>query len=158
MRLANRSAVITGASSGIGRAIALRFAAEGARVTLADRSQEPREGGRPTLALIREAGGEATFAKTDISHWDEVDRLIGGAVERFGRLDVMVNNAAISVGKALTETSEAEWDETMDVNLKGFPKTVIVQPASVSDPAGIPDFDDDIGTETTFFTPLILAK
>ena len=119
MRLADRTAVITGTSSGIGRAIARRFAAEGARVLLADRTQEPREGGQPTLELICEAGGEAIFVETDVSRWGDIDRLIGGAVERFGRLDVMVNNAAISAGKPLTETSEAEWDETMDVNLKG---------------------------------------
>jgi len=119
MRLADRTAVITGTSSGIGRAIARRFAAEGARVILADRTEEPREGGRLTLDLIREAGGEVEFVTTDVSRWAEIDTLVAGAVERFGRLDVMVNNAAISVGKPLTETSEAEWDATMDVNLKG---------------------------------------
>ncbi len=119
MRLADRTAVITGTASGIGRAIAHRFAAEGARVILADRTEEPREGGRPTLELIREAGGNAEFVAADVSRWADIDRLIAGAVERFGRLDVMVNNAAISVGKRLTETNEAEWDETMDVNLKG---------------------------------------
>ena len=119
MRLSDRVAIVTGAASGIGRAIARRFAAEGAIVVLADRQVRPREGGTPTLELIEQAGGRAEFVATDVASWADHDRLVSHVVARYGRLDVMVNNAAISKGKRLTETTEAEWDETLAVNLKG---------------------------------------
>ena len=74
--LEGRSAIVTGASSGIGRAIALRFAAEGARLALADLREQPIEGGEPTLELIRKAGGEAFYLTADVSRWADVDRLV----------------------------------------------------------------------------------
>jgi glucose 1-dehydrogenase len=113
-------AVVTGASSGIGRAIALSFAAEGARVALADIASAPLEGGETTLDLILRSGGEAFHEHVDVGEWAPVDGLIGAAVARFGRLDVMVNNAAISSASALLETTEAQWDEVLRVNLKGM--------------------------------------
>lgn len=119
MRLADKVAIVTGAASGIGRAIARRFAEEGAKVMLADLRHDPREGGRPTRDLILEAGGEAAFVEADVSDWAAVDALVAATVERYGRLDVMVNNAAISTGQRLTETSEEDWDRVMAVNLKG---------------------------------------
>lgn len=119
MRLADKVAIVTGAASGIGRAIARRFAEEGAKVMLADLRYDPHEGGRPTRDLIREAGGEAAFVEADVSDWAAVDALVAATVERYGRLDVMVNNAAISTGQRLTETSEEDWDKVMAVNLKG---------------------------------------
>ena len=119
MRLKDRVAIVTGGASGIGRAIACRFAEEGARVIVADVTTEPREGGEPTHDLIAAAGGTACFTPTDVSKWDEVDALIGATVARFGRLDVMVNNAAIFAGKPLLEEDEAGWDRIMAVNLKG---------------------------------------
>src|SRR3954451_12780215 len=94
-------AVITGAASGIGRAIALTYAQEGARVALADLTTEPLEGGEPTLDLIRSAGGEAFFEQVDVGQWDQIDRLVTATVKRYGRLDVMINNAAISSGTGL---------------------------------------------------------
>ena len=118
--LAGKIAVVTGASSGIGRAIAMSFASEGARVVLADLSEQPVEGGEPTLALITGAGGTASFFKTDVGRWEEVDALIGATVERHGRLDVMVNNAATYSGTALLETQPAQWEEVMRVNLTGM--------------------------------------
>ena len=117
--LSGRSAIVTGASSGIGRAIAIRFAAAGARVVLADVSETPKEGGEPTLALIEAAGRQADFRRADVSDWDSVDRLVGETVERFGRLDVMVNNAAVFASKPLLETSAADWERVMAVNLRG---------------------------------------
>src|SRR5882672_2183632 len=92
--LAGNVAVVTGASSGIGRAIALTFANEGARVVLADVVTEPLEGGDTTLDLILRSGGEAFFEHCDVGQWKQVDGLIGATVARYGRLDVMVNNAA----------------------------------------------------------------
>jgi glucose 1-dehydrogenase len=111
--------VVTGAASGIGRAIAVTFARHGANVVLADVREDPREGGDSTLAVIAGAGGEATFVTTDVSSWSDVDRLVATAVERYGALDVMVNNAAISSNQELLDTSEDDWDTVMAINLKG---------------------------------------
>src|SRR3954451_16848922 len=86
-------AVITGAASGIGRAIALEYAREGARVALADITTEPLEGGETTLDLIVKSGGEAFFERVDVGQWQHVDRLVSATVARLGRLDVMINNA-----------------------------------------------------------------
>ena len=119
MRLENKVAIVTGAASGIGRAIARHFAAEGAAVALADIREDPREDGETTLALIEAAGGEAWFQSTDVSDRAAVDALVEATVARHGRLDVMVNNAAVFLGKPLLETSEEEWDRVLAVNLKG---------------------------------------
>jgi glucose 1-dehydrogenase len=118
MRLEGRIAVVTGGSSGIGRAIALRFADEGARVVVGDVTREPREGGETTEQLLADRG---VHVDADVSRWDDVDRLVGTAVERFGRLDVIVCNAGISgrYSKPLLETTEEDWDAIMAVNLRG---------------------------------------
>ncbi|MEM7222628.1 MAG: SDR family oxidoreductase [Pseudomonadota bacterium] len=118
-QLAGRVAIVTGGASGIGRAIARRFAAEGAAVMIADITREPIEGGQPTHELIVEAGGRALFHDTDVARWDAVDGLVSQAVSQFGRLDVMVNNAATYTSKPLLEEDEAGWDRVMAVNLKG---------------------------------------
>lgn len=109
---------MTGGASGLGRAIALRFAAEGAHVVVGDVRREPREGGLPTEELLGERG---LFLEADASRWDDVDRLVTAAVERRGRLDVMVCNAGIAGvhSKPLLETTEADWDAIMSVNLRG---------------------------------------
>ncbi|TIR25998.1 MAG: glucose 1-dehydrogenase [Mesorhizobium sp.] len=118
--LANKTAVVTGASSGIGRAIALKFAAEGANVVIADTVEQPIEGGESTVGMIRAAGGTAIYLETDISDWSAVDALIGATVDRFGRLDVMVNNAAIYTSTNLVETTPEQWSRVIGVNLTGF--------------------------------------
>jgi meso-butanediol dehydrogenase / (S,S)-butanediol dehydrogenase / diacetyl reductase len=116
MRLRDKAAVITGASTGIGRASALRFAAEGARLILADLQQADGE------ALAREieaAGGVATFVRADVAQRAENERIIAGCVDRFGRLDVLFCNAGITLPKLLTETTDEEMDRLLAVNLEG---------------------------------------
>src|SRR5437764_6008325 len=118
MRLEQRVAVITGGSSGIGRAIALRFADEGANVVVGDVARDPREGGVTTERLLE---GRGFHVDADVSRAEDVDRLVGTAVERYGRLDVMVCNAGIAgrYSKALLDTTEEDWDAIMAVNLRG---------------------------------------
>ncbi|HEY7207546.1 MAG TPA: SDR family oxidoreductase [Gaiellaceae bacterium] len=118
MRLEGRTAVVTGGASGLGRAIALRFADEGALVVVGDVRADPREGGEPTADLL---GDRGLFLDADASRWDDLDRLVTAAIDRGGRLDVMVNNAGISgrYSKSLLETEEEDWDAIMAVNLRG---------------------------------------
>lgn len=118
-RLSGRTAVVTGAASGIGRAIALRLAEEGANVVVADITTEVKEGGKATAELIQSAGGTAVFCKTDVSKWDDINAMVEVAVEQFGSLDIIVNNAAIGVDKPLLETTEEDWNRVMDINTKG---------------------------------------
>jgi glucose 1-dehydrogenase len=119
MRLAGKTAIVTGGASGIGRAIAILFAREGANVVIGDVIEEPREGGAPTGQVIAEAGGTCRAERCDVARWDDVDRLVGRTVAEFGKLDVMVNNAATLVGKKILETTEEDWDRVMAVNAKG---------------------------------------
>ncbi len=118
--LAGKTAVVTGASSGIGRAIAVSFASEGASVVIADLDTQPIEGGDPTADLIQRSGGEAFFEKADVARWEDIDSLIAKTVERYGRLDILVNNAATYSGTALADTSAEQWDRVMAVNLTGM--------------------------------------
>jgi glucose 1-dehydrogenase len=116
-----RSAIVTGSSSGIGRAIAARLAGEGFHVVLADIRREPLTGGEPTDELIARAGGEGEFVPTDVSLRDDCDRLVERAVERVGRLDVLVNNAVLAGAhsKPLLQTEDEDWDAIFAVNLRG---------------------------------------
>ena len=123
MRLENRTAIVTGAASGIGRAIARRFASEGATVVVSDIRETPiwaPEGDDlPTTDAILAEGGKAEFVQADVSNWESVDSLVGGAVEKFGRLDVMVNSAAVFESTNILDTTVENWDEVMAVNLRG---------------------------------------
>jgi NAD(P)-dependent dehydrogenase (short-subunit alcohol dehydrogenase family) len=119
MRLAGRTAIVTGAASGIGRAIAKRFAHEGAKVLIADLRESPLEGGRPVHEDIGNAGGEAIFLETDVASASHLARAVTAVADRWGHLDIMVNNAATYVGKPLLETSEEEWARVMAVNATG---------------------------------------
>lgn len=118
-KLEGRTAVVTGAASGLGRAIARKFAAEGASVVISDIRETPLEGGDPTEALITAEGGTVLSIPGDQSSWEDVDALVSAAVARFGRLDVMVPNAAISDGCELTDCEPESWDRVMSVNLRG---------------------------------------
>jgi NAD(P)-dependent dehydrogenase (short-subunit alcohol dehydrogenase family) len=110
---------VTGAASGIGRAIARLFARHGAQVIVADVSETVLEGGAPTVEVIRHDGGKAVFCRTDVSDAASVDALMQDASRRFGRLDLIVNNACIRHARRLTDLEEDDWDRVMAVNLKG---------------------------------------
>jgi glucose 1-dehydrogenase len=120
-RLAGRVAIVTGSSSGLGRAIAIRLAGEGAHVVVSDVRADPKEGGDATEMVIAAAGGTAIRVAADVSRGHDVDALVTAAVARFGRLDVMVNNAGIAgpASKSLLETTDSDWDAIMAVNLRG---------------------------------------
>lgn len=119
MKLDGKVAIVTGAASGIGRAIARRFASEGAVVIIADVRESPIEGGENTLDLIQAHSQPSEFQRMDVSVWADVDRVVTETVSRHGKLDVMVNNAAIYTGSPLLDTEESEWDRAMAVNVKG---------------------------------------
>lgn len=114
----SRVALVTGGNSGIGRATALAFAAEGARVVVAARREQE---GRQTVDAIRELGGEAYFIKTDVTRSEQVEAMVAGCVDKYGGLDYAVNNSGI-LGTEFTMTAdyaEDVWDQVIDVNLKG---------------------------------------
>ncbi|GGC72923.1 SDR family oxidoreductase [Haloferax sulfurifontis] len=110
-------AVVTGAGSGIGRATAEAFAAEGARVVVSDVNVE---GGEETVARIEEAGGTATFVETDVTDGDAVAAMVDTAVSEYGRLDFACNNAGVGgAQKPTADLSADEWQQVIDVNLNG---------------------------------------
>ncbi|MCA1728805.1 MAG: SDR family oxidoreductase [Actinobacteria bacterium] len=112
-RLEDKRAVVTGASAGIGRAIALRLGAEGARVAIADLDEE---GARKVAAELE---GDSIVRQTNVTKPDEVEALVRCVVEEWGGLDVMVNNAGVGVASTTPETTEKDWDMVLDVCLKG---------------------------------------
>ena len=115
-RLEGKTAVVTGSSSGIGKAIALRFGEEGAKVIVAARRLDRCE---QTAAQIRKHGGEGFAIQTDVSDEGQVDALIRETVNRYGRLDILVNNAGMFGGGRLADTTTRAFDEVMNTNLRG---------------------------------------
>lgn len=116
MRLKNRVAVITGASQGIGRCIAQRYAEEGAAVAVIDVNVS---GGEETVALIQAAGGRATFVRCDISKREEVNAAAAQVKAEFGPIDILVNNAGITRPAMLHKMTDAEWSQVVDVHMNG---------------------------------------
>jgi NAD(P)-dependent dehydrogenase (short-subunit alcohol dehydrogenase family) len=117
MELEGKVALVTGGTSGIGRETALLFTKAGAKVVVAGR-REPE--GKETVDLIRAAGGDGLFVKTDVSQGSEVAALIQKAVQKFGGLDIAFNNAGIEgAWVPIIRQSEEDWDRTINVNLKG---------------------------------------
>ncbi len=115
--LEGKVALVTGASSGIGRASAMAFAREGAKVVAAD---VVVDGGEETVRIIQDSGGEAIFVRTDVAAANQVEALVNTAVETYGRLDCAHNNAGIEGAVAQThEYLEDAWDAVMGINLKG---------------------------------------
>jgi len=116
MRFDGKVVIVTGGALGIGQATAMLFAQEGAKVIIADIDDQ---GGSETVRLIREAGGEATFVHTDIRSSADAQNMVRVAVDTYGTVDVLVNNAGITRDRLLLRMSEADWDAVLDTNLKG---------------------------------------
>src|ERR1700694_6018965 len=116
-RLEGKVAIVTGSSRGIGKAIAERLAAEGAKVTVNGVGGEREAQG--VVDSIKRIGGDALSVRADVAKAAEVKSLVGATVDRFGRVDILVNNAGVMVTKSVLETTEDDWDRTIDVNLKG---------------------------------------
>jgi NAD(P)-dependent dehydrogenase (short-subunit alcohol dehydrogenase family) len=116
-RLSGKVAAVTGGASGIGEATVRRFVAEGARVAFADRDVER---GKRIAAEIEASGGQALFVEAHMQHEAEALAFVRQAADRFGRLDVLVNNAGIRLYHTVVEASAESWDEILGVNLKGY--------------------------------------
>jgi NAD(P)-dependent dehydrogenase (short-subunit alcohol dehydrogenase family) len=120
MLLGNRVAVITGAGQGLGRAFAVALADQGAKVVLNDLSPEPSGGtAQETATIIKEAGGEAIAVHGDIAKLETCQKLIRSAIDRWNRIDILINNAGINRDRMVWNMAEEEWDEVIDVILKG---------------------------------------
>jgi NAD(P)-dependent dehydrogenase (short-subunit alcohol dehydrogenase family) len=115
MKLAGRVAIVTGAASGIGRASAIAFAREGAKVTVADRNDHD---GENIARVIVAEGHVACFARADVSKEADVAKMIAETVARWGRLDILFNNAGVLMVKPIEEMTEEEWDRVMAINVK----------------------------------------
>lgn len=115
-RLKDKIAIVTGSSSGIGKAIALRFAQEGATVVVAARRLPNCE---ETVAQITAGGGKAMALQTDVAEESQVEHLVTETVRRYGRLDILVNNAGVFGGRRIADTATDEFDEVMRTNVRG---------------------------------------
>lgn len=116
-KLENKIALVTGGNAGLGKAAAILFAKEGAKVAIAARRESE---GRAVVEEIREAGGEAIFVRTDVSKGDDCKKVVAETVLKYGKLDIALNNAGvISYGKNIHEVSEEDWLRVIGINLTG---------------------------------------
>src|SRR5574341_1706082 len=116
MRLENKVAIITGAGSGIGRETALLFAEKGAKVVVADVNVM---GGEETVKEIEKNGGGGFFAKLDVTSREQSQQMVKDTLEKYGKIDVLINNAAIIQDALVSKMTEEQWDRVINVNLKG---------------------------------------
>jgi NAD(P)-dependent dehydrogenase (short-subunit alcohol dehydrogenase family) len=116
MRLKHKTALVTGAASGIARATAELFATEGARVVVADNAADA---GGATVAAIKSAGGEAIFVQTDVSDSMQVTRMVETALRAYGRIDILFNGAGVLFYGSVLETDERAWNRVLSINLNG---------------------------------------
>ena len=115
MRFSDKVCIVTGAGSGIGRAAALQFATEGGLVAVIDRTEKS---GNETVNLITQKNGTGIFIKCDVGNKEEIKTVIDKTVEKWGKIDVLVNNAAMMTFKKLVDLSSDEWDQVMGVNIR----------------------------------------
>ncbi|HWJ92402.1 MAG TPA: SDR family oxidoreductase [Flavisolibacter sp.] len=115
MRFSNKICLVTGAGSGIGRATAIRFASEGGQVVVIDRSEA---GGNETVDMIKKDNGQAIFIRCDVGNEHEIKACVLQVVETWGKIDVVVNNAAMMTFKKIVDLTSVEWDKVMTVNLR----------------------------------------
>jgi len=135
MRLKDKIALITGGTSGIGEATALLFAKEGAKVAITGRNQER---GAAVAEQIRKANGEAVFVRTDVSVTADCERAVNQTLRHFGRLDILFNNAGVFYAQTALECSEQQWDEQINVNLKGtFLMSKFALPTMIEQRSGV---------------------
>ncbi len=135
MRLENKVALITGGTSGIGEATAVLFAAEGAKVAITGRNPER---GAAVTQRIKRAVGEAFFIRADVSRAEDCRTAVDETIRGFGRLDILFNNAGVFYPQTAIECSEKEWDEQIDVNLKGtFLMSKYALPAMIAQGRGV---------------------
>ncbi|MCX9087195.1 MAG: 3-oxoacyl-ACP reductase FabG [Candidatus Methanoperedens sp.] len=116
MRVKDKVVIITGGGSGIGRETGILFAKEGAKVVIADVNEKA---GAETVELIKNAGGEAFFARLDVSNREQAKQVVKETIAKYGRLDVLINNAGIIQDALVVKMTEEQWDKVIDINLKG---------------------------------------
>ncbi|MFZ2412423.1 MAG: beta-ketoacyl-ACP reductase [Candidatus Methanoperedens sp.] len=116
MRVENRVTIITGAGSGIGREAAILFAKEGAKVVVADMNEK---GGEEVVEVIKKNGGEAFFARLDVTNREQTRQVVRDTLIRYGKVDVLINNAGIIQDALALKMTEEQWDKVINVNLKG---------------------------------------
>lgn len=135
MRLIDKVALITGGNSGIGRATALLFAREGAKVALTGRDEER---GKKVVEEIKKASGTAIFIRSDVRFAEDCRNAVDRTLMQFGRLDILFNNAGVFFAHSVIDCPEEEWDLTIDVNLKGtYLMSKFVLPAMITQGGGV---------------------
>jgi len=135
MRLADKVALITGGTSGIGRATAVLFTQEGAKVAITGRNEGR---GQKVIEEIKQTGGDAIFIRADVRLAEDCCRTVEETLQAFGRLDILFNNAGIFFPNTVLDCSEEEWDLTLDVNLKGaYLMSKFALPAMIAQKSGV---------------------
>jgi NAD(P)-dependent dehydrogenase (short-subunit alcohol dehydrogenase family) len=135
MRLVDKVALITGGTSGIGRATALLFSQEGAKVSITGRNKTK---GQEVIREIKEAGGEAIFIRADVRFAKECRMSVERTLQSFGRLDILFNNAGIYFPNTVVDCTEEEWNLTLDINLKGtYLMSKFALPAMIAQRSGV---------------------
>lgn len=131
MKLKNKVAIVTGAARGIGQAISERLASEGAKVVAADRNASD------TVENIKKAGGQAIFVEADLTDTNAIKQVVDNALQTYGTIDILVNNACLTVAKPITEATEEDWHIVNDMGLKGtWMVTKAVVPTMIKNKSG----------------------